>query len=449
MKKTFINILFLAAVISVVSCDKQLDTTPTQSLDEKEALKTSKDVEVALVGAYSDLGSADLYGGRIFICPDLLASTTEISWSGTYEQMTQMRNKAILVDNSFVASAWLDGYRTINDVNKVLGALAVVTDDKKDKVEGEAKFIRGAVYFDLVRVFAKAWNDGTPSSNAGVPLVLTATTDISEASQVARNTVAEVYAQAISDLTEAESKLPEDNGFFADKAAAAGMLARIYLQQGDYTKAADAANRSINYALDIDKGLTASYADAFPLGDEGNTTEDIFAIQVTSSSGYNGFQDFYSADGRGDIQINDDHLALYEPNDDRLNIFYNSGGSTYCGKFDYIYGNVHILRMAELYLIRAEANFRMSTAVGAEPVDDINTIRLRAGVDPYDVEDLTLDAILLERKLELCFEGESLHDAKRLQTNIALTSWNAPELVYPIPLRELRVNSKLTQNEGY
>jgi len=447
MKRTFLNILLLTAVFAV-SCDKQLDTTPTQSIDKKDALKTSKDVEVALVGAYSDLGSADLYGGRIFIDADLLFSTTEISWTGTYEQMTQMKNKAILVDNSFVASAWLDGYRTINDINNVLGALAVVTDDKKNKVEGEAKFIRGSVYFDLVRVFGKAWNDGDPNTNAGVPIALTATVDITEASQLPRSTVAQVYAQAISDLTEAEAKLPEENGFFADKAAAAGMLARIYLQKADYANAASAADRAIAYAENIGKGLMDNYTDAFPL-EEGNTSEDIFAIQVTSSSGYNGFQDFYSADGRGDIQIEDEHLDLYEPADERLNIFYNSGGSTYCGKFDNIYGNVHIIRMAELYLIRAEANFRAESAVGAEPVDDINVIRNRAGLEPYSSEDITLDDILLERKLELSFEGGSLHDAKRLETNIALITWNAPELVYPIPQRELRVNANLTQNDGY
>ena len=438
----------LAAILFAAGCDKQLDTTPTQELDEKDALKTSKDVEVALVGAYADLGSNDLYSGRIFVCQDLLASTTEISWSGTYEQMTQMRNKAILVDNSFVSGAWLDGYRTINDVNKVLDALTVVSDDKKDKVEGEAKFIRGSVYFDLVRAFAKAWNDGDPASNAGVPLVLTPTVDINAGSQVARSSVSEVYAQAISDLTEAETKLPDDNGFFADKAAAAGMLARIYLQKLDYANAANAANRAIDYALNIGKDLTPSYADAFPTTD-GNTSEDIFATQVTASSGYNAFQDFYSANGRGDITINDNHLALYEPGDDRLNIFYNSGGSVYCGKFDYLYGNVHLLRMAELYLIRAEANFRLGTATGAEPLDDINKIRQRVNLDPYSIEDLTLDKILLERKLELAFEGGGLNDAKRLQTDIALTTWNAPELVFPIPLREIRVNPNLTQNDGY
>ena len=79
----------------------------------------------------------------------------------------------------------------------------LVVDAEKDRVEGEAKFIRGSVYFDLVRMYAKAWNDGDPNSNEGVPLILTPTNLITDSNKVKRNTVAQVYAQAISDLTDA------------------------------------------------------------------------------------------------------------------------------------------------------------------------------------------------------------------------------------------------------
>jgi starch-binding outer membrane protein, SusD/RagB family len=448
MTRKIINILLLSATISALSCSKELDTTPTQSIDTKDAFKTGKDVEVALVGAYSHLGASNLYGGTMFVAADLLANTTEISWSGTFEELTQMKNKAILIDNSFVAGTWLSGYTAINDVNNVLNHLDVLAEDKKDKVEGESKFIRGSVLFDLVRLFGKAWNDGDPGSNAGVPIILTPTVEINAESQVPRATVAAVYTQAIADLTEAESKLPDENGFFADKSAAAAMLARIYLQKGDYANAAAAATRSIDYASANGKFLMSPYADAFPLTD-GNTDEDVFAIQVTSSSGTNDFQTYYSADGRGDIQIEQEHLDLYEAGDARLDLFYNSGGSIYSGKSDYIYGNVHLIRLAELYLIRAEANFRLGTANGAEPLDDINVIRERVNLTPLGSEELSLDAILKERKLELAFEGNALHDAKRQEQNVGLISWNDPKLVFPIPQRELRVNANLTQNPGY
>lgn len=453
MKNVFAYKLVVPALVLLMSCDKQLDTTPTQSIDRDNALKTSKDVEVALTGAYADLGVSAFYGGNIFVCADLLGDFNELNWSGTFQGMTQIKNKEIPVDNGFVTDSWLAGYRAINDVNNVLSALEVVNEDIVAKVEGEAKFIRGAVLFDLVRLFAKAYNDGDPNNNPGVPIVLTPTSQIDESSRVPRESVYNVYQQVIQDLTDAENLLPEENGFYATKIAAAAMLARVYLQKQDYSNAADAANRAIDMAEANGYELMPSYYDEFPYvtppTPQANTAEDIFAMQVTTSTGTSDFQTYYSADGRGDITIEDAHFELYEPNDDRLSIFYSISGSSYSGKAENVYGNVRIIRLAELYLIRAECNFRMGTELGATPVEDINTIRERVLLDPLDEESLTLDAILRERKLELSFEGFTLHDAKRLEQNIGPISWNSPTLIYPIPLREIRVNPNLTQNEGY
>lgn len=449
MKYTLKNIL-LFSILLISACDKKLDTTPTQSIDAAAALATSADVQVALVGAYSALGDADLYGGRAFVGPDLLGNSGEVTWSGTFQGFTQINNKAIPVDNGFVTNTWLAGYTSINDVNNVLGALDVVNTNSKDRIEGESKFIRGSVYFDLVRLFARSFNDGTPSANPGVPLVLTATTSVTDASKVSRNTVAEVYTQVIKDLTDAKTKLPASNGFYATTYAASAMLARVYLQMGDYANAVAEANTVINSG---NFSLTKTYAEAFPFLDPpapvSNTSEDIFAMQVTTSSGFNGFQEFYSADGRGDITINQSFLSQFEAGDDRLNLFYTSGGSTFTGKFDNLYGNVHIIRLAEMYLIRAEGNFRLNTTIGATPLDDINTIRARVLLSPLTIAQLSHASILKERKLELAFEGFTLYDAKRLQTSIGIFPYNSPKLIYPIPKREIIVNSNLTQNEGY
>src|SRR5665647_292360 len=449
MKYKLINILFLFTLV-FTSCGKKLDTVPTQSIDAAAALGTSDDVQVALVGSYAALGSVDFYGGRAFIGPDLLGNSGEVNWSGTYQGFTQINNKAIPVDNGFVANTWLTGYTAINDVNNVLGALDVVNANSKDRVEGEAKFIRGSAYFDLVRLFAKSYNDGDPNTNAGVPLVLTATTSVSDKSKVSRNTVSEVYTQVIKDLTDAESKLPATNGFYATSNAAAAMLARVYLQMGDYANAVSSANTVISSGK---YSLTATYADAFPYlyppAPVANTSEDIFAMQVTTSSGSNGFQEFYSADGRGDITIDNSFLSQFDPADDRLNLFYTSGGSVFTGKFDNLYGNVHIIRLAEMYLIRAEGNFRLNTSKGATPLEDINTIRERVLLPDLTLAQLSLASILKERKFELAFEGFTLHDAKRLKTSIGILPYDSPKLIYPIPKREIIVNSKLTQNEGY
>lgn len=443
MKNKFIKGFIYSTLLIGGSCSKELNTLPTTSVDASVALKTSSDVKAALVGAYADFGDADFYGGRIFLDADLLANNNEINWSGTYQGMTQINNKAITKDNVFVQDSWLGGYAAINDVNNVLNAITAVNASDSAKVAGEAKFIRGASYFELVRMYAKAWNDGDPASNLGVPLVLTPTTTITESNKVKRNTVAEVYAQVIADLTDAEAKLPKTNGFYATKSAAAAILARVYLQQRDYTSALQAANRAI---ANSGASLTETYAEAFVAG---NTKEDIFAMQVTSTSGSQGFNEFYSSAQRGDIQIENKHLDMYEAGDDRKNLFYDDNGSMYTGKFEELYGNVHLVRLAELLLVRAECNFRLGTAVGASAVDDINMIRKRAELSEYTASELTLDKILLERKLELAFEGFGLHDIKRLQTSVGNIAWNSPRLILPIPNREIIANSNLVQNEGY
>jgi starch-binding outer membrane protein, SusD/RagB family len=439
MKNILQKIFIYSIVLFVFGCNKKLDTTPTQSIDTGEALKTSDDVKVALVGSYKDFGDVSFFGGRVFLEGDLMAYGNEISWSGTYQQMTQINNISIPVDNSFISDIWLAGYKAINDVNNVLTALDVVAPAEKGRVEGESKFIRGASNFELVKKFGKAWNDGDPNANSGIPLILTPTVSITGDSKVKRNTVAEVYAQVIKDLQDAEAKLPASNGFFATQATASAMLARVYLQMGDFANAASEADKAITTT---EAQLASTYAEAFGV----TSAEDIFAIQVTSSSGTQGFNEFYSESQRGDIQITDEHLGLYDPNDDRLNLF---NSDDYTLKFEELYGNVHTIRLAEMYLIRAEANFRKGTAVGDAPVNDINIIRNRVNLPPYTPAELTLDKILLERRLELAFEGFALDDLKRLEGSVGNIPWNSPKLVFPMPKREIVVNPNLTQNEGY
>ena len=326
MKNKILKLLFLSMIVLAYSCNKRLDVQPTQTIDESEALKTSADVLTALTGSYTELGNINFYGGRMFVMGELLANENELLWSGTFQGMTQIYNKNIPVNNGFALNTWLAGYRAINIANNVLSGLPVVVATAKDRVEGEAKFLRAASYFELVKAYAKDWNNGDPASNDGVPLILTPTRGISAADQVPRAKVAAVYTQVIQDLIDAEAKLPVSNGFFASKTAAAALLARVYLQKRDYTNARDAANRVI---ISNRYSLRPTYAAAFPYNNAqpfSNTSEDVFALQVTLNSGVNDFQTFFSADGRGDIDISDDHLNLYEAGDERLDLFYLVSG---------------------------------------------------------------------------------------------------------------------------
>ncbi len=449
-KYKFLGCLMILG-ISLASCEKNLDLEPYSSVEESEAFQTSGDVEAALVGAYSRVGDDAVLGGDMAVYSELLGNSYEIGWTGTYQGLTQIYNKQIPVNNDFVEATWNEAYEAINVCNNVLDAIDKVSEGKRDNVEGQAKFLRAAVYFEMVRLYAKAWNDGNPASNDGVPLVLTPTRVVGENLKVPRNKVSEVYAQIIADLTDAEGKLAEVNGFYANSTAAAALLARVYLQKGDYENAADAADRAISSGVN---DLMPTYAQAFPVNYDNtsslvpNTAEDVFAMQVTASTGYNDFNTFFSPLGRGDIYIEYDYYDSYDEADNRLSVF-ELNDYEYCQKYDMIYGNVHIIRLAEMYLVRAEANFRLGTAIGATPLEDINVIRKRAKLPALTQGQLDLDAILLERDHELSFEGHKLHDVKRLEGSVSSIPWNSPKLVLPIPERETKINPGLTQNEGY
>lgn len=463
--KKYIYTIAIAVLLSLGACNKQLDIKPTGTIDQTLAIRTSKDVQSTLVGTYNRMGNADLYGGGVFYEPDLLATQEIINWNGTFQNLTEMVNQRMVNSNSSAEDTWLAAYVAINQTNNVLANLNLATtDDEKSRWEGEAKFLRGLVYFDLVRLYGKSWKDGDPATNLGVPIVLTPTTTADETAKVARATVKQGYDQAIKDLTDAKALLPEDNSFYANKYAAQAILARLYLQQGEYAKARDEANDVIKSGV---YGLNDKYEDEFPSKSKthfDNTIEDIFAIQVTQQLGTNAMNTYYASSGnagRGDIRVKDEFLAEFKPGDVRGE-FYTITSVNRTKKFNNQYGNVHVIRLAELYLIRAEANNRMGAIEGATPKDDINTLRKRAHLPPLaDDVTVTLDDILMERRHELAFEGGFfLHDAKRLQATpddddifkkyaAGTLPYNSPKLIFPIPLREILANPKLQQNETY
>jgi hypothetical protein len=440
MKKT-ITYLVLAAVLAggtLAGCNSKLDVEPIDQVPTEKALLTSADVEAALVGSYSAMGNNTLYGGYIQFIAELLGDNGDIAFVGTFTQPRDFIQKTVLTDNSFAAVTWTDAYNAINITNNVLANKDKVVAVRQNRIEAEAKFIRASLYFELVRLYARDWNDGNPQTNPGVPLVLTPTVQVSEASRVPRNTVSEVYALVIADLLDAEAKLPAGNGFFATKGAAAAMLARVYLQQSRYVEARDAANRVINSNR---YELASSFAEEFETTT--NTSEDVFAIQITAQDGLNDLNTYFSGSQRGDIEVSDNFINLYGTTDERGDFF----DDVYTLKYDNQYGNVKVIRLAEMHLIRAEGNVRLGTSVGATPLDDLNRVRTRAGATPLATA--TVNNVLQERRLELAFEGFRIHDLKRLKQNVGSVPFNAPRLVLPIPQRERDVNPNLVQNEFY
>jgi tetratricopeptide (TPR) repeat protein len=447
--------IIIGLVALFTGCADQLDLAPRQSVDQDLALNNDANVKRVLQGAYSEIRNTDLYGGRLQLFAEMLGANREIRWEGTYNQPREMINKSILVNNSFVEATWASAYRAINVSNNILASLDVVDAEDRAQVEGEALFIRGSMYFELIKLYALPYSAGNPSSNPGVPLVLTPTRQIDDQSYVSRNSVADVYGQIISDLTKAEVQLPAVNGFLARNYVAAAQLSRVYLQVGDYEKARDAADRAISISGPQGKVLTPVYMNAF--NTDGDSAEDLFSIQVNTQDGGNDMHLFYSlpeygARG-GDVSIQNPHLTYYESGDDRLSQFFVGAGERRTAKWRDQYKNVKVIRLAEMYLTRAEANLRLGTAVGATPLADVNRIRQRVNLPALGA--VTLADILKERKVELAHEGQYLHDVKRTGGSIADNSssetynFDSGKLVFPIPQREMDANPGLVQNSAY
>lgn len=463
MKKMRTNkfILFIFFAAFFASCENELDIEPKQREDGTKTISTEGGVTNILTGTYALAANANAYGGRILLYADLLGvtgvlSTTDLRWRGTFGELTQMYNKTMIADNVIIEGTYKRCYEMINAANTVIENIDKVKDPDRQKVMiGEANFLRSLAYFDLVRFFAKPYVKDGPNSQLGVVIRPNAIYDFSADLSKERSTVAEVYTVILDGLNLAYTNLPEDNDFYADKYAAQALLARVYLQQGKYDLARDAANDVIENS---GHGLSQKYADAF--NHDTDQTEDIFSIQITKQTGVNDMVTFYASDdlgGRGgDFVIRAPYLAKFSDPDDRAVFNYESSGRILTSKYTDQFANVGIIRLAEMYLIRAEGNFVQGTAIGNTPLDDINIIRSRANA--AELTAVTINDIWLERQLELGMEGFLIHDIKRTKQSILTTdpdgkpltlTYDADQLVFPIPLREKDANKKITQNPGY
>lgn len=443
-------IALAAALFFLQGCDSMLDVEPQQSIDSGQVLTNAENVKSVLIGAYDGMGDGDLYGGWYMMTADFLADAGDFDFTGTFFGPRQIWSKSQLYDNGQVTSTWNDSYDTINILNTVMSGLDLLDGSDRARVEGEARLIRGMIYFELIRLFGAPYVAGQTNSQPGVPIVLTPTTTIDEEANVPRATVEEVYAQILEDITEAKTLLDDVNperSYYVNSMVASAVLSRVHMQRGEYTAARDEANRVIESEL---YSLRPTFAGVFNQPE--NTTEDIFVMQNSAQDGTNSMFTFYSADSRGDIDINQQHLDEYEPNDDRLNLFYAdpADGAIRSGKWNRATDDqVNLIRLAEMYLTRAEANFRIGESVGDTPLNDVNTIRARVNLDPLTEAELNVGAILLERKLELMFEGNLLHDIKRTQRDVGARPYNDPKLVLPVPQREIDSNPNICQNPTY
>ena len=452
----YIIIPAVAVALTMGSCGNKLDIEPVDNISSEIALSTPADINNALIGAYTVIANGALYGNNLVLLPDIYASPGYVNWTGTFSTFRDISNQNIIATNEDVTRTWTNAYKAINIANTVLESLDIITDEgQKAEIEGKALFIRGIMYFELVRLYGLPYETGNANTNLGVPITTKAVKKLDDIIKgITRNTVAETYTQAENDLLASISNLGDLPG---DLAAAQGMLARLYLQQGKYDKARDLANTIIESG---DYDLATNLETPFRTP---NSSEGVFEIQQSeqsnAGSSNDGLATFYSSYtnatggkvGRGDVSIIPAFYNSYAATDKRRTqmIYEGNGAKTglFTRKWYNYFDNIPVVRLTELYLTRAECNSRLGTSTGDSPVNDINKLRTRAGIDA--LSSVTLADILTERDKELAFEGYKIHDLKRTKRNVGTYAYNADELVFPIPYREISVNPALKQNEGY
>jgi hypothetical protein len=379
---------------------------------------------------------------------DLL--TDDVEHTGTFGSFADGDLHNFRPNMGTIDGIWTDHYEGIDRVNRIIQKVPQITDmDPTDasQILGEAYAIRGLLYFNLVR----AWG--------GVPLVLVPPESLEEAGQVSRASAADVWAQVESDLAQAATSLSgsgNDEHIFFTPGGVTAVEAKVALYQEKWATAAAKAQQLVNSG---DYALVADLRDAFT-ADGDASSEDILRLSFTAtewcSQGW-----WYRYDGRLEIGATWEIYNLYEAGDLRFDL--NFDGTRNDGiqvvKWPTPIGaeDIHVIRYADVILMLAEAlaeQNQLSDAVGY-----LNMIRARAEVSEYAFgTDLTtqqevLDAIYLERRLELAFEGERWHDLVRTGRAVEVLSFTgrfAPhEVLWPIPIGEMDTAPNLVQNPGY
>ena len=465
MKKYSIVLLAALGLFTFTGCEEVLEVEPTTAIESEGAVIDFLTLDRSALGAYSALQTTNYYGLRYLMYQGLFADN--LSFAGTFTTDREVASKRINASNLQIASTWSAIYSAINRANIVirdaerLAGDSDITEEERAQIVGEMKFIRALAHFDLLKVFG------------GVPVVTSPTTAIEEIQSLPRATEEEVYAAIIADLQDAEEALEGTSGNErATDLAASALLARVYLQQGNYEGAEAQASEVINsdaYELVENFGtLFTQEGGPEAIFELDFTLNDANGLGTGSDPTSSGQRFYVSADAYEALRASDSlaqvaSIPAADYSDERFEATTSfERNRRRLIKYDDVTNNadnVIILRLAEMYLIRAEAAARLassSAAASEEVISDINMVRERAGLPP--VEDLTneeaLEEVLQQRRLEFVGEGLRFMDLKRYDLTCDLLGFceeDGEEFrnLWPIPLQQIEVNPSLTQNPGY
>ncbi|TVQ11284.1 MAG: RagB/SusD family nutrient uptake outer membrane protein [Balneolaceae bacterium] len=478
MKKRniFKTVLFAGLVVFATGCEDLLQTEPQQSVSPEVATSTPEGIRAVYHRGYRAQMFEAYWGQRLVIAGDALADNAVSNPvnSGRYtgEPVNQLGSGV---------GGW-NRYLGINDINTVIKHVPNVTampEAERIRIEAEMLFLRALAYHDLVKVYAYEPNKIVGGWDRGVILRLEPTETIDAADFKSRATVLEVYNQIEADLLRSISLFQQHNGtgpFFANRAAAHALLARVYLYWERWGDAIEQATAAI---ANTDRTVvgSAAVASMFTLGPAPNP-ESLFELRMTVSESL-GVNVALSAAltplSHYDLIPSQEFLATLAPEDARNAIYQSDlanfpnmpparGGHRYVTKYQGYVGthtdNIPLIRISEVYLTRAEAYAERGNAGDAAlALADLNRIRTNRGLAALGAAPANLVAeILLERRRELAFEGHRWHDIKRKGLDLVKPAvTNTPTLFYNeniqflarIPITEVALNPMLEQNPGY
>ncbi len=446
------SLAILVIIGSQLSCKRFVDIPlPQDRVSADQVFTTDEKANAAVAGIYgSMINSGASFSSSMVTILEGMASDELLRMDGMPEDQEFMENQ-INPSNGYTSSLWNSIYKHIYYANAAIEGLTAstgVSKAVKEKLIGEAKFLRAFCNFYLVQLYGKA------------PLITS--TDYRVNATLTNASEDEIYQQILTDLQDAVMGLPETTEGAertrADKWAAMALLARVHFFLADWKSADDESTEVINSGL-----FTPLVTPNEVFGK--NSREAIWQLLPNeNNSVLPELIELFPYGTVPNTYLRKELLNSFEAGDNRRAVWLDS--LVYEGDVYYYpikYKNVSasieeyytMLRIAEQYLIRAEARLNQQNTTGA--LEDLNVIRERAGLIP--IEEMTQDqiktAILQERRIEFFSEwGLRWIDLKRtgLASKVLApikTSWQDSDTLFPIPANELLSNPNLKQNPGY
>lgn len=441
MRKILAILLFFAS-----ACESNLDLRPKMQISDEEAFSNKENVYAVLLGCYDGLQLQHYYGRNLVIIGDIASDNTVAD--GTKVEYYAVDRNSLLANNILVEGIWADIYLAINRANYMLYKLEEVTfltDSEKKDYQGQLRFLRALHYYNLVRLYG------------GVPLKLYPTLADLPEYFLPRSSVADVYNQVVADLEFARINIQNANPDKATVLAATALLASVQLTIGNATVAREYAST----VLQAKPVLEPTYKNLFSATSD--PVDEILFYCPFSASDKNRLAEYNYPKTLGGRHENAPSGLLINMNENDARkplVAANYSGKYYSTKYsDLATGGdrVIILRTAEMYFIRAEANYQLdSLAYQPEILADINSIRNRAGLQPvHSGEYVSLrNLIESEKQIEFAFEGKRWFDLIRTGRAIDLvpTVTQPYQMLFPIPSSEILSNPNIgvgDQNDGY